>query len=558
MSISMQMPAMPQVATLLRSPPSLALALQTGQVLDAKVIGPGPGNTMRVELQGQLLNLLLAQPAQPGATLKLKVEALTPQIRLSVQPPPAGGAPSPAVSQQPATTAPTLTVRAQPSPMTGVSPSIASSAPAPASPPTVAPTSGPAAPAAGQPTSVAAQSGATPSTVATSPAPGAAPAGTQVGRTEAPVITAGPAAAVRRDGVGLAGARVPAAPPAPTLAPLPNWPTAQASAAPPSSLPPLAATQPISSPQTHTTATTPQQALAQMVQAALPRQGAATALTATLTALVARTGVPEPVMKAAQHLLSSRMELGGTTLTGAALKQAVANSGVFSEARLAGATTMPAADGKLALMALRGALGKWLGTSQHPIAAAAPVPPPVRGTTPRARGPDPQPVNAVDPAASVEEIGRQALDRSEAAIARLRLHQHAGLPDADGRPAPAMTLDLPVVVGTHQALLHLQIRQEAESREGGSAERGWQMRFAINLPAMGEVGAQVSLRAGNVGVMLWATEEATAMALQAELELLRAGLVAAGLQPGSMLVRHGEPAAAPTSSQSPHLLDALR
>ncbi|MFD2649592.1 flagellar hook-length control protein FliK [Devosia albogilva] len=296
-----------------------------------------------------------------------------------------------------------------------------------------------------------------------------------------------------------------------------------------------------------------------MVQAALPRQGAATALTATLTALVVRTGLPEPVMKAAQQVLSSRMEFGGaTTLTGAALKQAVANSGVFSEARLAGATNVPAADGKMALLALRDALGKWLGTSQQPIAAAAPVPPPVRGMTPRARVPDLQPAAAPDPAASIEEIGRQALDRSEAALARLRLHQHAALPDADGRPAPAMTLDLPVMVGSYQALLHLQIRQEAESREGGPAERGWQMRFAINLPAMGEVGAQVSLRAGNVGVMLWATEEATAAALQAEIELLRSGLVAAGLQPGSLLVRHGEPAPPPTSSPSQHLLDALR
>lgn len=323
-------------------------------------------------------------------------------------------------------------------------------------------------------------------------------------------------------------------------------------------MPRVAPMPPLSSPQINAPPTTPQQALAQMVQAALPRQGAATALTATLTTLVARTGLPEPVMKAAQQVLSSRMDLGGVSLTGAALKQAVANSGVFSEARLAGATNMPAADGKLALLALRNVLGQWLGTSQPPITATAPVPPPVRGMTPRARVPDLQPLSAVDAAASAEELGRQALDRSEAAIARLRLHQHAGLPDADGRPAPSMTVDLPVMVGAYQALLHLQIRQEAESREGGPAERGWQMRFAINLPAMGEVGAQVSLRAGNVGVMLWATEEATAAALQADLETLRAGLVAAGLQPGSLLVRHGEPAPAPSSPQSPHLLDALR
>ena len=411
MSVPTQIPALPQLATLLRNPPSMALALRPGQVLDAKVVGPGAGGTVRIDVQGQSLNLLLPQPAAPGTILKLTVEAVTPQVRLSVQVP-----------------------------------------------------SVPAAP-------------------------------------QAPVA-----------GVG-------------------------------NGAPPAAA----------------QQVLTQMVQAAVPLQGAATGLTAVLATLVGATGLPEPVLRAAQQVLAGRLDLSAGTLSGGTLKQAVATSGIFSEARLGSPATAGVGDAKSVLLALRSSLVAWLGSGQHPIAAPATVPPPLRGMTPRARVPDVQPVLPLEGGEPVDELGRRALDHAGASIARLRLHQHASLPDAEGRPAPALSLDVPVMVGGYQALLHLQIRQDGEGREeAGSADRGWQMRFAINLPALGEVGAQVSLRAGTAGVMLWATEEATAVALEQDIELLRAGLVAAGLQPGSLLVRHGEPAAGPQLQPGSHLLDERR
>ena len=84
MSMPTQIPALSQPATLLRSPHSSALPLQPGQVLDAKVLGPGAGGTVRVDVQGQSLNLLLPQPAAPGTALRLTVESVTSQVRLSV------------------------------------------------------------------------------------------------------------------------------------------------------------------------------------------------------------------------------------------------------------------------------------------------------------------------------------------------------------------------------------------------------------------------------------------------------------------------------------------
>ncbi|MCS6761785.1 MAG: flagellar hook-length control protein FliK [Candidatus Devosia symbiotica] len=55
------------------------------------------------------------------------------------------------------------------------------------------------------------------------------------------------------------------------------------------------------------------------------------------------------------------------------------------------------------------------------------------------------------------------------------------------------------------------------------------MRFAINLPELGEVGAHVSLRGGATGAMLWAAERTTSDALEAGVEGLRDALADAGV-----------------------------
>jgi hypothetical protein len=179
------------------------------------------------------------------------------------------------------------------------------------------------------------------------------------------------------------------------------------------------------------------------------------------------------------------------------------------------------------------------------------MPPPLKGITPRARAPEAPPL---DPKAAPEEVGRQLLERTESALSRVRLHQHASLPDAPGRPAD-WSMDLPVMVGTHQTLLHLQIHRDQQGDGEAAPDRGWQMRFAINLPGLGEVGAQVSLRGQATGVMLWASEPQTSAALEAEVPMLR-DMLAASLTPGAIIVRHGEPPAPAPVSTTGHFVDA--
>jgi hypothetical protein len=270
-----------------------------------------------------------------------------------------------------------------------------------------------------------------------------------------------------------------------------------------------------------------------------------------LSSTAGKVAMPLPVVRAMQQLFASQVPLDNARFNGAALKQAVLNSGVFQEASLASGQMPAQMDQKIILLALRQALTNWVGP-QAALGAAVPMAPPLRGQPPRAK---PATMPPIEPTAPPEEIGKHLLERTEASLSRLRLHQNASLPDPVTQTTADWSMDLPVLVGTQQTVLHLQIHREPESQSQTVAERGWQMRFALSLPQMGEVGAQVSLRGGATGVMLWATERQTSQALEAHIIALRQTLSDIGMRPGAVLVRHGEPPAAPPSA-SGHFLDA--
>ncbi|MBJ3784252.1 flagellar hook-length control protein FliK [Devosia sediminis] len=303
-------------------------------------------------------------------------------------------------------------------------------------------------------------------------------------------------------------------------------------------------------------ATSPQAALAQMVQQALPRQDSILGLTRALTAIAGKVALPEPVAKAAQQVLAARLLLDGGKLGGAALKVAIQQSGVFQEAMLASGQ---AAGGELkgALLTLRQGLGAWLG-NQAPVAQVGTVPPPIRGHVPRARAGEGAPPDMPD---DPIEAGKVLLERTEAALSRLRLHQNASLPDPNpARQDAQWSMDLPVIVAGQNQILHLQIQRDAEQEAERSEERSWQVRFAINLAERGEVGAQISLRAKNTSVLLWADQVSTAQSLGVAVEELREELAGVGLVPGAIVVRAGVPAEEPVHPPGlgGHVVDATR
>lgn len=548
MPISSQFPTLVAAA---RSSALEALALQPGQVIAAKVIGPAPNGGTQVQIGDQMLNLVLPVPTKTGMVLQLEVQGSGSQQRLALQPPPAlvqpGTIPAAPLPVQVSMLLPAIAVpTTQPPTTLPAMPAVS----VPIAPVAAAPIPGSAPQAAPPPAFVPPQSAVPLAPVATTtpqqPAVAAQPQGPVPPTLVPPPALANtlpissPTPPIQQAPTTLLAPAIPVPPTAPVTAKSTPQPTTL----------PLAINTPIPAATPPQPPTTPQAALAQMVQTSAQRQGSVAALTAAVTAIAGKVALPEPVARAAQQVLAGRLSLNAP-LDGATLQKAVLSSGIFQENALAAGRAPDQTDMKSALLTLRQTLTNWLGQQAAPIAAAM-MAPPVRGGVLRARTAH-EPAG-IDPAATPEEAGKMLLERTDAALSRMRLHQHASLPDPTGKSGGDWSLDLPVLIGNHQTLLQMQIHRDGKGNAEQDGERGWQMRFALNLPALGEVGAHVSLRGEATGVMLWASEPETAIMLESELPQLRGALAATGLQPGAIIVRRGEPSAA--LAPSGHFLDA--
>src|SRR5690606_25172385 len=94
------------------------------------------------------------------------------------------------------------------------------------------------------------------------------------------------------------------------------------------------------------------------------------------------------------------------------------------------------------------------------------------------------------------------------------------------------------------------------ARHKAEGKRGWTMRFAMNSPAAGEVGAEIGLIGRAVNVALWAADPRTAASLEAALPELAPALAAIGLEPGAVRLRPLAPN--PAKPASGQYLDSRR
>lgn len=494
-----------------------ALALAPGQTVEGRVLGPGQDGATLVQIGRQAMSLSLPGAVPIGTLLTLGVQQGDGHLRLALMD-----------SRPPAATVP------QQLPATSVE--ISQRPAIPQGPLTYSPPAG----------------------VAAAPAGAGAAAVPVLGATGLAVGVAGPAAAAPGAPLSSSQAGPPIiAPPGPAVAP--SAPALQRQGSTPYGMgglgsPSTGGSPPAAAPMPGAPPTPQAAALAQMVQQALPAQGSIGALTGMLAAM-GPVALPEPVLKAARQILGNQLTALDGKVDAAALKTALRNSGIFQEAMLSqGAPASAGADTKSGLLAMRQGLVQWLG-NQPQIAQIMQVPPPLRHVLPRARLPE---VPQVDLPGDPEELGRLLLERTESALSRMRLHQHASLPEAQRGGDSQWNTDLPLAVGQHQAILHLQIHHDGGDEANRTEDRGWQVRFAVNLPDLGEVGAQVSLRAQTIGIMLWADRDETARAFSETIDELRTSLEAVGLKPGALVVRHGVPGDAHAPAGSGQFLDATR
>ena len=171
------------------------------------------------------------------------------------------------------------------------------------------------------------------------------------------------------------------------------------------------------------------------------------------------------------------------------------------------------------------------------------LPPPGPATPAAAQ---PVGVQSSAPSALVEGAAPRLLADTEAALARIGLHQIASMPD-DQRPAKAdspearWSCEIPILVDGRTAIMGFVVERDGRHGAPEGEPRRWRVQAALDLPETGPVHADVRLRGMHVVAGLLAERGEIADVLAAALPQLRDGLTAAGFEVEALSVRHGRP-----------------
>ncbi|OKO90029.1 flagellar hook-length control protein FliK [Bradyrhizobium sp. NAS80.1] len=191
-------------------------------------------------------------------------------------------------------------------------------------------------------------------------------------------------------------------------------------------------------------------------------------------------------------------------------------------------------------------------------AAARATPPPIRGALP-----SPQSIASASlaPDTPLAATVHRLLDDIDAAIARQTLLQVASLPDrtdASGHridPAvPQWNFEIPFATPQGTAMAQFEISRDGGSESADPAKRAWRARFSLNVEPAGPVHALITLNGEKTFVRMWAERPATAQQLRAGVGELNQALTRAELKPGDIVVRDGTPPQ-PAPARAGHFLD---
>jgi hypothetical protein len=142
------------------------------------------------------------------------------------------------------------------------------------------------------------------------------------------------------------------------------------------------------------------------------------------------------------------------------------------------------------------------------------------------RGLQAQPRAALPPSLLAGDEVEPLLDRLQgdvkAALARIEVAQ---LESASG-PLPAWMIEIPLHGVDGHDVLQLQLEYTVDTGDGS---HGWNLGFALDLPALGAVQGELQLREPRLSVRLWAAQADTVQLLERQFGALRQRLAACGL-----------------------------
>lgn len=258
----------------------------------------------------------------------------------------------------------------------------------------------------------------------------------------------------------------------------------------------------------------------------LPQQDGYAPLLATLNALAQRPMVRQlsPALRTALAMLEQALHTPAEVTSGEGLRQAILRSGVFFESQLTlpqeQLAALPQDDWKGALLRLLVLLDQRPGGSPTPPTSSDNTAPPLLQ-----RGPQPQPRVLLPPLPTDDDID-PLLDRlhseAKAAFARVEVAQL----EAGSQPASAWMIEIPMQGAGGGDVLQLQLEYAADTMD---SSQGWNLGFALDLPALGPVQGELQLREPRLSVRLWAAESATAQKLEQQFTALRQRLAACGV-----------------------------
>jgi hypothetical protein len=210
-------------------------------------------------------------------------------------------------------------------------------------------------------------------------------------------------------------------------------------------------------------------------------------------------------------------------LSPAQLQRAITHSGLFHEARLAGAAPIDAADTKTRLLQLL--LG--LQTDAAPSAKNARLPPP---------GPE-QTAAARDPGG--DSLLNRLIRLIEGSIARIQLQQTAALPAEDSQ-RQAWQIDLPVHLAEETNEAMLRVEREASTQEP-DATATWAVNLAFQFDTIGTLQCRIALAGERVSATFWCERDNTQQQVEHRLPSLREAFEAQGLEVVHLAGVLGEP-----------------
>jgi hypothetical protein len=244
------------------------------------------------------------------------------------------------------------------------------------------------------------------------------------------------------------------------------------------------------------------------------------------------------------------------------LRQAVKDSGLFTEARLARGQPPEPGDRKAMLLRLAAELPARPGPSPSETARGQP-PAALSRASLGSISPTMEPLSRAALLGSALANGQAAetghasrggkplppeqvvLERLwrlvEASLARIQSHQAASLPADDGAP-PAWQLEIPVAMpGGPAQVIDLRIEQEPPGDEDANPEAGWLVTIGFVFAELGPVKAGVRLASGRISTTFWCERPDAVRRFERHLPQLQQALESAGLEVAHLAASQGVP-----------------